>query len=249
MNETLIIPDPHSHPDHNNDRFTALGHLVADLQPKHVICMGDWADMPSLCSYDKGTKGFEGRRYAKDVEAALDAQEKFFRPIKARKRKLPEFWMLEGNHENRIKKAISANAAQLDGVISIDDLQFADYGWNFIPYDGSTPGILELDGIAYSHYFTSGVMGRPISGEHPAYQLLSKQYQSCTQAHIHTTDYCVRTNASGDHIHGLVAGCMVDYYCDWAGEANRLWWKGCIIKRNVNKGSYDPEWVSIGDIK
>ena len=107
---------------------------------------------------------------------------------------------------------------------------------------------MELDGIAYSHYFTSGVMGRPISGEHPAYQLLSKQYQSCTQAHIHTTDYCVRTNASGDHIHGLVAGCMVDYYCDWAGEANRLWWKGCIIKRNVNTGSYDPEWVSIKDI-
>lgn len=248
MSTHLIIPDPHAHPDFNNDRFEALGNLVADLRPDHVICMGDWPDMPSLCSYDRGTKGFEGRRYAKDIESSVDAQDRFFRPIRARKKRLPEFWMLEGNHDNRIRKAINANASQLDGVISINDLQFAEYGWNFVEYDGSTPGILELDGIAYSHFFTSGVMGRPIGGLHPAYQLLSKQYQSCTQAHVHTTDYCVRTNASGRYIHGLVAGCMIDYYADWAGEANRLWWKGVIVKRNVEQGSYDPEWIGLGDL-
>src|SRR3546814_6957280 len=80
--------------------------------------------MPSLCSYDKGTKGFEGRRYSKDIAAAHDAQERFFAPIKATKKKLPRFVMLQGNHEYRIERAIDADAAHLDGVISPDDLLY-----------------------------------------------------------------------------------------------------------------------------
>lgn len=245
----LIIPDPHAHPDYPNDRFTYLGNLVADLKPDHVICIGDWADMPSLSSYDRGTKGFEGRRYTQDIASAIDAQEKFFTPIKSRKKKLPKFWMLEGNHEHRITRAIDTNATQLEGIISQDDLRYKEFGWEYLPYSGSTPSILELDGISYAHYFTSGVMGRPIGGEHPAYQLLTKKYGSCTQGHIHTTDYCVRTSASGKHIHGLVAGCYVDYNPPWAGNASDLWWSGVIYKVNVNAGSYEPGWISLSSIR
>ena len=37
------------------------------------------------------------------------------------------------------------------------------------------------------------------------------------------------------------ADCVVffDYNSDWAGDANRLYWRGCVIKRNVENGSYD----------
>ena len=72
----LIIGDPHAHPDYDNDRFTALGEYIVKEQPEHIICLGDMADMPSLSSYDRGTRGFEGRRYKNDVEAVIDAQEK-----------------------------------------------------------------------------------------------------------------------------------------------------------------------------
>lgn len=244
----LVIPDTHSHPQHGLELYSRLGELVADVRPDHVVMMGDWADMPSLCSYDRGTKGFEGRRYRDDVAVAIESQEEFFAPIRARKKKLPTFHILEGNHENRIKKAISRDAAQLEGIIAFEDLRFKDFGWNITEYNGSSPGVLHLDGISYAHYFTSGVMGRPITGERPAHQLLVKQFQSCTQAHIHTVDYCVRTNATGTNIHGLVAGCLVDYYCDWAGEANNLWWKGVIIKHGVANGTYDPEFISLDRI-
>lgn len=249
MSTHLIVPDAHAHPDHHNKRFTWLGKLVADVKPDHVVMIGDWADMPSLCSYDKGTKGFEGRRYKKDIESALDAQEKFFKPIKARKKRLPKFWMLEGNHEHRINRAIKYDAVQLDGVISMGDLQYKEHGWECVRYNGSTPGILNLDGVAYSHYFTSGIMGRPIGGIHPAYQLLTKQYMSCTQGHTHTTDYCVRTNAQGRDIHGLVCGVYQDYFADFAGEANLMWWRGVVVKRDVHDGVYDPEWINLERIK
>lgn len=245
----LVIPDPHAHPDHNNDRFTHLGNLVAALRPDAVICIGDWADMPSLCSYEKGTKGFEGRRYKKDIEAALDAQEKFFEPIRKRKKKLPKLYMLIGNHEHRIDTAINKDAAQLDGLISLADLQFAHYGWEVIDYTGGTPGVLELDGVAYAHYHCSGVMGRPVSGEHPAYQLIHKKHVSATQGHIHTADMCIRTNGFGKHIIGSVIGCYVDYFADFAGTANDLWWRGVLHKKNVQDGVYDAEWISLKRIK
>ena len=248
MTTHIVLPDPHAHPDHNNDRFSAMGEFIYQLRPDKVICLGDWGCMPSLSSYDKGTKGFEGKRYHLDVASVIDAQEKFFKPIK-QMRNRPQFFMLEGNHEYRIKRAIEANASQLENIISLDDLQYKEFGWEVVEYNGSTPGILHLDGIAYAHFFTSGVMGRPIGGEHPAYQLLSKQYQSCTAGHIHTADYAIRTNADGRNIHGLIAGCAIDYFASWAGEANRLWRPCVVVKRDVDKGDYDLQFVSLSALK
>jgi hypothetical protein len=92
-------------------------------------------------------------------------------------------------------------------------------------------------------------MGRPIGGVHPAYQLITKQYQSCTQGHTHTTDYCVRTNATGRDLHGLVAGVYQDYIADFAGEANMMWWRGVVFKRDVHQGMYDPQWIGLDAIK
>ena len=98
-NTHLIIPDPHASPDEDLSRFSYLGKFIASVKPDAVICIGDWADMPSLCSYDKGTKGFEGRRYKKDIEAAILAQEMMFKPIRQAKKRLPRFIMTTGNHD------------------------------------------------------------------------------------------------------------------------------------------------------
>ena len=59
----LVIPDSHAHPDYSNERYDWLAELILDIKPDVVIDIGDWFDMPSLCSYDRGTKGFEGRRF------------------------------------------------------------------------------------------------------------------------------------------------------------------------------------------
>ena len=249
MTTHIVIPDPHAHPDHHNHRFEWLGKLILDLKPDKVICLGDMGDLPSLCSYDKGTQGFEGRRYKDDVAAVLDAQDRLFAPLKKAKKRKPKLYMLEGNHEHRITRAISTDAAKLDGIISINDLQYKKYGWEFIPYRGATPGVVVIDGIAYAHYHTSGIMGRAISGEHPAYSLLNKQHMSCTSGHLHTLDYAIRTDASGKDIQGLMAGVFCDFFADFAGTANDMWWRGITIKRNVINGTYDPEFVSMDRLK
>jgi len=78
----LIIPDAHAAPGYDNERFKAVGQYLIRERPEHVVCLGDWADLPSLFSYEKGTKGFEGRRYKNDGTSAIDAQDNFFGPLR-----------------------------------------------------------------------------------------------------------------------------------------------------------------------
>lgn len=240
----LVIPDPHAHPDHNNDRADWLGNLILDLKPDVVVNIGDMFDMPSMAGYDKGKRSFWGRSFRKDLDAGLEFDERMWAPIRKAKKRRPFSVFTEGNHEHRLSRAIDMQP-ELDGTIGFNDF---DLGRNYdevIRYQGGTPGIIDIDGIHYAHYFVSGVMGRPIGGEHPAYSLLTKHFTSCTCGHIHVADYSVRTTVDGRRIMGLVSGVYQDYESKWAGEINKLWWRGVVIKRNVENGYYDPEFVSI----
>lgn len=244
----LVIPDPHAHPDFGNRRFDWLGKLILDVKPDVVVNLGDHFDMPSLSGYDKGTKGFEGRRYVKDISAGLDAHERMWAPIKKAKKKMPMRVILEGNHEHRVKRAINASP-ELDGAFGFSDYQFDVYYDHVVEYEGGTPGIVEIDGVAYAHYFVSGVMGRALGGEHPAYSLLCKQFTSCTAGHLHTLDFAQRTTVSGAKIYGLMSGVFQDYHSDWAGVVNDLWWRGVILKRGVEGGEYDLTLISMDQLK
>ena len=240
----LIIPDSHASPDHHNKRYELLGHLINDVKPDVVIDIGDWFDMASLCSYDRGTKGFEGRRYKKDIEAGLDAQDRMFTIIRRQKKKLPRFVRTLGNHEHRIVKAIDRDPI-LEGTIGLEDLMSKEYGWEEIPF--LTP--ITIDGITYQHYFTSGIMGRPIGGENHARSLILRQLGSVTQGHSHLFDHHVRTDVNGRRLHGCVVGVYQDYDSDYAGPANKMWSRGVVIKREVQNGDYDIQWVSLNALR
>lgn len=242
MTTHLVIPDPHAHYQHNNDRADWLSQLILDVQPDVVINLGDQFDMPSLSSYDKGKKSFVGRTYQQDIEAGLEFSERLWEPIKRRKKKMPERVFLIGNHEERISRAIELSP-ELDGTIGYEDLDLNRYYDHVIAYNGHTPSAISIDGITYAHYIT-GISGRPISTEHTGFSLISKRHVSVTVGHNHLFNYSIRNVGEGS-IHGLSAGCFFDYESDWAGEGNRLYNRGVVIKRNVHAGAYDIQWVSI----
>lgn len=244
----LIIPDPHSHYLHHNERAIWAGRLIADVKPDVVVVLGDAADMPSLSGYDKGKKSFQGRTYSADIAAHGDFQERLWSTVRRSKRKLPRRVSLIGNHEERISRAINIQP-ELEGTVSYSDLQLERYYDDVVHYTGNTPGVIDIDGVHYAHYFVSGVNGRPIGGQHPAYSLITNGHVSCTQGHTHVYSPCLRAGIDGRQIFGLVAGCFIDYQCDWAGEVNKLWWRGCFVKRGVDKGQYDLETISIDRLK
>ena len=244
----LIIPDVHAHPKYNNDRADWLGRLIVDLRPDVVVNLGDQWDMPSLSSYDKGKRDFYGRTYKADIDSGLEFSDRLFAPIRRRKKKQPRKVYIEGNHDNRIERALDLSP-ELVGNIGFGDLDLKrDYN-DVVRYRGNTPGSITIDGISYAHYFVTGVSGRPIGGEHPAFTLISKQFVSCTVGHTHVLDWCVRRDANGIGRMGFVAGCYLDYEAAWAGEINKLWERGVAIKRNVEDGVYDLQWVSLAALK
>jgi hypothetical protein len=149
----------------------------------------------------------------------------------------PKKVALGGNHgEGGILKAIEADP-KLDGLMNVSDLGHKEYGWEYVPY--LEP--VELQGFTFSHYFASGIMGRPIGGEMPALALLRKQLTSCVAGHSHLFDIAHRTRPNGTRAWGLVAGCFMDkkQWESYAAAANRLWWRGLIILRGCEKGDFE----------
>jgi hypothetical protein len=207
--------------------------------------MGDQWDMPSLSSYDKGLRSFQGRTYSADIASGLEFSDRLWSPVRKTKKKLPLRVYLEGNHEHRIVKALDLSP-ELVGTISLRDLDLSSNYDIVVPYTGkSTPGVIELDGIYFAHYMVSGVQGRPLSSEHSGHALITKTGTSCIVAHSHLLDYCVRTRPNGDKYMGLASGCFVDYPMDWPGETQKMWNVGVCVLHNVERGAYDLEWISL----
>lgn len=247
----LIIPDQHAHPEHNNDRADWLGQLIAALKPDVVVNLGDAADMSSLSLYDKGKAKFYARNYEKDILSHLEFQDKMWSPIRKLKKKLPYRIVLEGNHEYRVKRALDSSP-ELSGDkfgMSFRDFDFDSYYHEVVEYNGQTPGIITVDGVSYAHFFVSGTMGRPIGGVHHAASLIAKNLTTSVCGHSHTADFAIRTKPDGSKIMGLVAGVYQDYDSDWAGHVNDLWWRGVVVLRDVEGGSFDPQFISLERIR
>lgn len=244
----MVIPDGHANPSYNNDRFDLLANLIIDERPDIVVNIGDGADMESLASYDKGKRSFAGKSYAKDIDSYLDAQYRTWEPVKARKKKLPDRYYFVGNHEQRIDRALDLSP-ELVGTIGYNDLQLEEFYDEIVGYNGQTPGTKVIEGIAFAHYFITGVMGRPVSGEHPAYSLITKNLKSSVQGHTHIFDHCIRTNGDGQKIHGLVCGVYQDYDAPWAGLVNNLWWRGIVMLDNAEDGQFDLRCISLKNLE
>lgn len=247
LRKLLVIPDAHAHPEYDNDRFTWLGRYVMDTRPEVIVCLGDWADMPSLSSYDKGTRGFEGRRYRKDIDAAIDAMNKFLAPMKAynnrraknkKNQYKPRMVMCLGNHSDRITKVTNVSP-EMYGTIGVEDLKFEEFGWEVYPF--KTP--VFIHGIAFTHYFTSGVKGLAISGENIAKTLCNKLHHSAVQGHSHVLDHSERSVIDGKKIFGLSAGCYAHKDMGkepWCRDTSHLWWHGVVELNDLDgEGYYD----------
>lgn len=245
--DILVVPDSHAHPNHSNDRADWLGQYIKDTRPDIVVNMGDTFDMPSLSAFDKGKASFNGNSYEKDILSGLDFLDRMWHPIRKTKKKLPYSVFLVGNHEHRVKKVLeyqSELAGDRFGV-SFKNYHLSDYHNEVVYYEGQTPGIYTVEGVSFAHYMVSGLMGRPLGGEHPAHSLLAKNHCSCVVAHSHAVDWSVSSSPTGKRVMGLVAGVYQDYKSSWAGNINHLWWSGIVRLRNVSEGTYDPEFISL----
>lgn len=240
----IVIPDTQVKDGDPINHLLYAGKYVADKKPDYIVMIGDWWDMPSLSSYDKGRKSFEGRRYTKDIESGNLAMDLFLQPIKKEMKRLknnkkkqwnPRLVFTLGNHENRINRAIDSDAV-LEGVIGIQDLNLSD--WEV--YDYLEPVILE--GVAFSHFFTSGTMGRPVSS---AKAMLTKKHMSTVMGHVQDRDIAYARRADGTSITGIFAGIFYQHPEDYLGKQGNDSWRGIWMLNEVNNGSFDELPISM----
>lgn len=246
MSKTAIVYTcAHTKPGVSNERADWLGKLIYDVRPDYVVDLGDASDMYSLNSYDtRYPQAICSKSYEKDISTHLNFQERIRFPFRRAKKKMPDFFGIMGNHEERIVRAINLQP-QLEGTrygISFNHLETKHFYNEYVPYENGGPGIFERDGIQYSHFISSGNFGRAMSGEHHAYNLIRKRLQSVTVGHSHKRNICFRDDANAI---GLVAGCFKGADEAWAGQANGDWWSGVVIKRQIENGMYEPEFVSL----
>lgn len=249
MIKHLVLPDVQAKPGHDFTYLNKIGHYAVEKKPDKIICIGDFADMPSLSSYDVGKKSFEGRRYNADIQASHEAMEAFLEPIhsfneKAKRNKekqyKPEMVLTLGNHENRINRAVN-DSPQLDGVLSVDDLRYKEYGWDVHPF----LDVVVIDGIAYSHYFTTGVMGRPVS---TAAACLSKKHMSVVQGHQQGLQIHSAYKADGTQITSIIAGSCYEHDEDYMSAQGNKHWRGFLMLHDVRDGEFDIMPVSLNYI-
>jgi len=242
----LVIPDSHARPSQNNNRYDALGNFIVRKRPDIIVNIGDWADMPSLSTYDKGKKAAEGQRYQKDIDASKDAlyrvMNKMHKGYKGEK--FPELYTTFGNHENRITRHVEANP-ELEGKLSLLDLGFEEFGWQ-------TYGFLEplvLQDILFQHYLPSGPLGKPTSGVNHARSLILKAMMSTVVGHSHQRDFYETTRADHRKMFGLVVGCFDEGKHNYAHGTQHAWWSGLVMLNEAYRGSAEPAFYSMDYLK
>jgi hypothetical protein len=237
----IVLPDVQARPGVNTDHLEHIGNYVAEKKPDEFVCIGDFADLPSLGSYDKGTLKAEGRRYNRDVDAARSAMARLMAPIDAEMKRAP--WKMrrtftKGNHEDRADR-IANLMPELEGTISAKDLGYSDWGWEVHDF----LKVVRIDGIEYCHYFTSGVMGRPVSS---AAALLRERQGSATMGHVQHTDIAMHKKTQKI---ALFCGTAYTHDEDYLGPQGNSQRRQIIVKHEVEDGRYDPMFVSLAFLK
>lgn len=237
----MLIPDTQAKPGVPDEHMAWAGQWAAEKKPDYIVHIGDHWDMPSLSMYDKGKKSYEGSEYLADIEAGNRAMSKFCEPIEAEIERLrrnkdaqwkPEKHFHLGNHEERIMREINLDR-KLDGLIGYKDFNLKQYGWtvhNFLK-----PHFIH--GIAFSHYFTSGTMGRPVSS---ARALVTKKHMSCVMGHVQQTEIDVsQKRADGKFLTGLFSGCFYQHDEGYLGAQGNEVKKQIWMLYNVEDGQFD----------
>lgn len=238
----LCIPDPQIKPGFMMDHIIWAAKYAVDKRPDIIVHEGDFADMPSLSSYDKGKASGENRRYSSDIEAANAAANAFMKVIRKAKGYNPRIVITLGNHEERILRAAN-DQAHLAGTLSMDDLDYARLGWEVVPFLKT----IEIEGILFSHFFprsSSGAIVQTKRGAPSASAQVKREMQSSVSGHKQGLDQAIY-NTGNRTCRGIIAG---SYYChdeSYMTEDGNNHWRGILMLNRVHDGNFDVTEISL----
>lgn len=217
--------------------LAAYGNYIARKRPDVIVCIGDFGDFPSLSHFERGTIAFEGRRYKKDLNAFHQAMQTFLEPIRAQSGYTPHMEFTLGNHEDHIRRAWHEDP-KLEGLIGLEDLKLAEYGWRV--HEFMQP--VSIGGVAFCHYFPSGVMGKPIT---TARALLTKLHMSCVAGHQQGRDIAFGRRADGGDLTAIISGSFYQHKYSYLSPFTNAHWRGTWFLNETMDGRFDEMPLSV----
>jgi hypothetical protein len=236
-----MIPDVQAKPGHDFKFLSRVGAYIAEKQPEVIVQIGDFADMESLSSYDKGKRSAEGKRYRKDIDASKRAMDALLEPIAKTKGYNPRKVLTLGNHEDRISRATNIQP-ELTGWMDLGDLEYRSYGWEVHPF--LKP--VKIGGVMFCHYFTTGVMGRPFGSSQA---MVNKLHMSAMAGHQQGKQTSTGRRADGSMITCTIAGSCYEHHEAYLGPQGNQHWRGIIFMHEVKDGAYDEMAISLSYLK
>lgn len=235
-----LLPDAQVAPGRPIEHLAAYGRYIAGKQPDVIVCIGDFADLPSLSTHDEpGSIHAEGRRYADDLASVHTAMTAFMIPIRKVKGYNPKLVMTLGNHEDRIDRAIARDPQRLDGKIGMADLRYEQFGWTVVPF--LQP--VEIGGVLFCHYFPAGVMGRALT---TAGGIIRKYHQSAIAGHLQGRDIAYGKRADGTAITAIISGSFYQHDEHYLTPLANSHWRGAWFLHEVIDGQFDEMALSLG---
>lgn len=228
----FVVPDTQVKKGVPIDHMRWIGRAVKDYAPDTVVHLGDHWDFPSLSRYDApGSLPMEGARVEDDIVAGNEALELL---TKSMGRYAGRKVILEGNHENRMARAINADP-RLAGTLGYHLLNRERLGWEVVPYFCGAPGQVRIDGVVYAHFFAAVNTGRAIGGT--ANNKLNHIGEPFVQGHVQGLDMGSKQYSTGKIKQGLVAGSAYLHDEDYKGMANSHW-RGVLVLNEVRDGEF-----------
>jgi hypothetical protein len=147
-----------------------------------------------------------------------------------------------GNHEDHIRRAVHEDP-KLEGMMSIEgDLRLADYGWRSHAF--LQP--VSIGGVAFCHYFPSGVMGKPVTSA-PA--LLRKLHLSAFAGHQQGREIAYSRRADGGHMTAIISGSFYQHSYDYLSPFTNAHWRGMYFLHEVQDGRFDEMALSLNYLR
>ena len=221
------------------NHLVACANYLTEIRPDVIVNIGDFGDMPSLSTYSPaGSLEAETTRYKTDVAAVKQAMTAFLTPIHAVRGWNPKLIFTLGNHEDRITRTVAVNPRHLQGIMSVDDLGYREAGWTVYPF--LQP--IVIGGVAFCHYFPSGIMGRPITS---AAALLAKMHMSCFAGHLQGRDIAFSKRADGASMTAIISGSFYQHHEEYLSPLANNHWRGMFVLHEVRDGMFDDMAISV----
>lgn len=237
----LVIADTQCKPTEDLSYMTWIGKYIYEKQPDVIVHIGDHYDCPSLSSYDKGKKSFEGRRLKQDIEAGNNGMRLLVNEF-LKNDYSPRMVFCMGNHEERIDR-LANDMPELDGFVGTELLPLEDLGWDVYPF--LKP--VEIEGIFFVHYLANPFSGKPYGGS--ALNQLKHVGRSFVVGHKQCLDIAIRPTLDGKHQLGIINGAAYPFDESYKGYQGNNHFRGITMLHEVKDGFGLPMFVSLDYLK